>query len=216
MLCAATLKLYCPIAWDAGEICFDDLFKNAISARPLVRPQRDFSKFISRRILRMFTSPLLARFSPELVENICLYLDPYPELVAIVYAISVAKQYRTCLEPSWTDAKLIKAGMTLHMTFNTFDGRAYLTTIDLNPSARCSKMLQVQDELLICRDHFAIRDIYNISDQRHRGGMGDRSLFYHALNVREIGRKGLNIQAFSDVSTNQLEVDPLNLCRGCS
>ena len=42
----------------------------------------------------MFISPLLA-LSDELVENICIYLDPFPELVAFKYAISAAIQYRT-------------------------------------------------------------------------------------------------------------------------
>jgi hypothetical protein len=104
--------------------------------------------------------------------------------------------------------------MTLSMTFGRFEGCAYLTTIEVNPVARCNKRLQVQDELLICRDHFAIRDICSTRDQRHNGGMRDQSLFYRTLKVREIGRKGSTIRIFSDVGAIRLSGDPLTNAGG--
>ena len=171
-----------------------------------MRPSRDIPRYLSRKLLRMFTSPLFVRFSElseetssELIENICLHLDPFPELVAITHAISVAMLYGACREPLSADSIYLKPGMTLYLTFIGFEGCAYLTTIDSKPPASCSKMLQVQDELLVCRDHFAIRDIRNSRDPHHHGGMGDQSLFYHTLKVREIGRKASKLGIFSDV-----------------
>ncbi|OQV10636.1 hypothetical protein CLAIMM_14603 [Cladophialophora immunda] len=198
-LCAATLKLYCPISWADGEICFDSLCEIAISARPLVRLRRE--KFLSQNLLKMLTSPLFEKFNElsvetGLIENICFYLDPFPELVAITYASSLRVRKKSH-RPFWTDVNL-KPGMSLYMTFQKFEGCAYVTNIDTEPSAMPGKVLRVQDELLVCRDHFAIQDVCGTSDPLHSQRVRGQPVFYHRINLRQIGTKQLNIRSFSD------------------
>ncbi len=175
------------------------------------------SKFLSKRLLKMLTFPLSKRISQlpmELIENICSYIEPFPELVAILYAVSVAIRYRRRHDPSWLDVKSLKPGANLHLTFSNFEGCAYLTNIDANPTLEQSKVLQVQDELLICRDHFAILDIYGSSNQLDNIRTRRQSVFYHTINLRKTGTKELKICVFSDVGTSRLADVPANIYRG--
>jgi hypothetical protein len=184
-----------------------------ILARPLVRPERE--GFLSEHLLKRFTLPSLPNLNtlpPETIKDICFYLDPYPELVAITYALSVAIRYKTHRTHSWTDLDL-KPGMTLYMTFSNFERCTYLTNIDNKPSAKYDKMLQVQDEFQVCRDHFAIQDIHGTGDRLYGHNVRGESVFYQTINLRKIGRKELKIRGFSDVGISRFTIITVNIYR---
>lgn len=113
-------------------------------------------------------------------------------------------RYRERRAPSWIDVQHIKVGTTLYMSFSNFEGRTYLTDININPCATSSKALVAQDELLICRDHFAIQNIYGSADRPGNLEARGQSVFYHTINLRQVGSKELTIRGFSDVSTRML------------
>lgn len=201
-----------------GFVSFDNLCEYAIVAKPLIRPETITSKSLARSLLDFFSAPFLDKFRPYpvLIEEICTYLDPFPELTALTYAVSIARQYFKSSGYTWTDALSLKPGITLYMTFNTFQGYEYLSHMDVNQSASWTKSIKVQDQLLVCRDHFAILDFCTSVDAVRRLGLAKPLAFYQTIALRKTGVKELKLRGFSDVSINPAGYLLANVARAVS
>jgi hypothetical protein len=158
------------------------------------------SHFLSKRLWMFFDSFSMKKiYQLHLLENICSYLDPWPELAALTYAIPVATRYRKRHVPSWIDIPALGNRVTLYLTFGMFDGQMYLTSINNHRPAGKARKMVIQNQLLICRDHFAIVDIYGSSDQVDGHRWKNQDLFYHTIHLQDIGSQPSRCQAFSDV-----------------
>ena len=214
--CAAALKLYCPIPSGRGEISFDDVLESAILARPLVRPARNTPRYLSQHLQAMYT-PFQNQLLPfDVIRHICDYLEPFPELVAITYAISTAVRYAKRRRPGWTEINTLKAGMTLYLSYGSFEGCTYLTNVGISPSGQRSKALPIRDQVFVCRDHFAIQDIYTTSVEPSSGVMGTHPVYHHTIDLAKPGTKELNVRGFSDVGAIIPRSSLANSHRDCS
>lgn len=106
--------------------------------------------------------------------------------------------------------------MALHMAFSNFQGCEYLFHINIAPSTSWTRSIKVQDQLLVCRDHFAVLDICSGVDEVHRLGMTKPSTFYQTINLRKTGITELKIRVFSDVSINRPAYVSINNIRDFS
>jgi hypothetical protein len=204
--CAAVLKQYYSTLPTKGGISFDEVCECVISGRPLVSSSRDTTIFLSQNFLGLFSSvslDKLFKLSPELFKRVCLFLDPFPELVALTYAVLVVNRYRKRRGPHWTGTDILTPGMTLHLTFTDFDGRHYLTGFSPKPLANSTRVVHVQDDLIIRRDNFAVLGLVSAHDLVGKPSAQGCSIFYHRISLKQDAR----IRGFSDVGANEPTVD---------
>jgi hypothetical protein len=119
----------------------------------------------------------------------------------------VIKTYQNRLGPHWTGLELVKPGMSLYMTFRRFNGCAYLSDLATKSSRRRTKMLQVQNDLIVCRDQFGILNILSANEPHPGPYEEERQIFYHRIRLGDGGMEGIRIRAFSDVSANGPGID---------
>jgi len=195
--CTAVLKQYCPLVFKGGKVSFRDLCRAAISARPLVRSEGEASNLFTAKLQKLFICPF-GKLPPEIVKEIYSYLDQFPELVSLTYAISAVAQYAMFPKPSWTETNSLRIGMILYLTFSKYEGRDYLAGIHTNPPPRWRKSIPLRDQLLIRRDHFAILNLYGTRKEAETDGVASQSTFYHTIDLRNAGTNEVKFQVFSD------------------
>lgn len=177
-----------------------------ISARPLINICRDTTTFLPLNFPGFFSTASLERpieLLPELIKKICHYLDPFPELIALRYAVSVAVRYEKRRGPHWTIATPLRPGLTLYLTYDGFDGRNYLTALDHKPLRGSTKVVHVHEDIIVCRDHFGIVDVVSASDVVHVSHARQRSDFYQRISIKQY----TGLRGFSDVSGKNPAVD---------
>jgi hypothetical protein len=208
--CVAVIQQYFPLFEAHGYDACDELVQTLLSSRPFARPRRDPATFLTENFPRLFTSTVLEQLfelATEILREVFSYLDPFPELIAITYAASVIKTYKNRHGPYWTGLKLIKPGMSLYMTFRRFNECAYLSHLATKSSRRRTKILQVQNDLIVCRDQFGILNILNANEPHPGPYEEERQIFYHRIRLEDGGKEGIRIRAFSDVSANGLGIN---------
>lgn len=177
-----------------------------ISARPLIKVCRDTTTFLPHNFPGFFRTASLEHtieLLPELIQKICCYLDPFPELIALRYAVTVAARYQKRRGPHWTSATPLMPGFTLYLTYDGFDGRTYLTALDHKPPGGSTKVVHVHEDIIVCRDHFGVVDVVNASDVVHVSHTRQRSDFYQRISIQQY----TSLRGFSDVSGKPPAVD---------
>ncbi|EXJ57308.1 hypothetical protein A1O7_07655 [Cladophialophora yegresii CBS 114405] len=133
--------------------------------------------------------------------SICAYLDPFPELISIIQTLPLLTQYTKRDAPSWSWISGLRPGMTLFMTFDRAQGIEYVSRLDTieNDPGR-SRPLLLGHELLVCQDHFGIRNLYSPADQLTPPPKNPDTLFYQRIPLREPPASSSSLDLFSDVS----------------
>ncbi|RMD39442.1 hypothetical protein DV735_g5684, partial [Chaetothyriales sp. CBS 134920] len=122
----------------------------------------------------------------DVLNIICAYMDPFPELISIIQALPLFGRYVKCGRPYWSSITRLKPGMTVFLTFDQARGADYLSslrTTDGSPSQ--TRALVLQDDIIVCRDHFGIRGLYCGKDYPSHENPGN--CFYYTI---ALGRRG--------------------------
>lgn len=161
--------------------------------------------FASTELEQLFQLP------SEILRDIYIYLDPFPELIAITYAVFVTKVYKNRLGPHWTCTELVMPGITLYMSFTSFNGGTYLSDLATTPSTNRTKPVQVEEDLIVCRDELPILNILGTHELRRTSHIVARQIFYQRIKVKHGGMDRIGLRAFSDVGVGELGIDPRRL-----
>ncbi|RMZ75638.1 hypothetical protein DV738_g5398, partial [Chaetothyriales sp. CBS 135597] len=89
------------------------------------------------------------------------------------------------------------------MTFNDLNQHAYLATLDIagnGQQQQPSRVLKLEDILIVCRDHFGIRGLYGNSEEVGDCGPG---LFFHTISLQDQSRDLLTLSGFFDGPSSQ-------------
>lgn len=208
--CIAVIQQYFPLGEARGFNVYDELVQALLASRPFARLHRDPVTFLTQNLPMLFTSTVLEKLfelAPEILSQVFSHLDPFPELIAITYAALVIKVYNNRLGPHWTSIELVKPGMSLYMAFRRFNGCSYLSDLAANSSRHRTKRLQVQDDLLVCRDQFGIVNILSTNEPCPGSYEEGRQIFYHRIRLGDRGIDGIGIRAFSDVGASGSGID---------
>ena len=186
---------------------FSKMITHLVAAMPLDHPSEDVhSSFASYSNRLKILIPGLSRLPTEVVMNIWSNLNPCPEMIAFLRMEIVSKVFGSSSQPHLISVRYPRPGFSLRLKYGEFVGKFYL----LNPGARKydrEKIIRFEDEMVICRDHFAVTDILSIN-QSLQSTTGPQTVHYQHINLRHLAVEHAEIQGVSDVSQQGLHLLP--------
>jgi hypothetical protein len=164
-----------------------------------------FDSPIQAMIDTRFSSKLLNRFSAEINLSICKFLNPFPELVAVAQTERLLASVGdpSQVQPHATYVEGIIPGKLLYLTFTAFRGIRYLSSISevKKEAPQKSSLFKISGpSLVICRDNFAILDLWCPDSKVVPEKDWEDSVYYSIADLGNSDSKGSAFLAYSDVS----------------